>query len=130
MQRYLAVLTNYAGFSGRARRAEYWMYTLVSSVIVLVLAILAAATGSSFITLLMVVYELAVLVPTLAVFVRRLHDIGMSAWWILIGLVPLVGHIVLFVFSVLPGNQGPNRYGDDPKGAPMAAPYPPYPTYQ
>ena len=130
MQWYLAVLKNYAGFSGRARRTEYWMYGLVNFVIALVLFVLTFATHSTFFVLLIVLYELAVLVPSLAVLVRRLHDIGMSGWWILISLVPFVGSIVLFVFTVLPGNQGPNRYGDDPKGAPMAAPYPPYPTYQ
>jgi uncharacterized membrane protein YhaH (DUF805 family) len=130
MQWYLAVLKNYAGFSGRARRTEYWMFALVNLVVSLVLYILTFATHSGFFLVLVFLYGLAVLLPSLAVFVRRLHDIGMSAWWILISLVPLVGGIVLFVFSVLPGNQGPNRYGDDPKGAPMAAPYPPYPTYQ
>jgi len=130
MQWYLGVLKNYAGFSGRARRTEYWMFGLVNFVITLVFYILTFATHSGFFLVLVLLYALAVLVPSLAVLVRRLHDIGMSGWWILIGLVPFVGSVVLLVFTVLAGNQGPNRYGDDPKGAPMSAPYPPYPTYQ
>jgi uncharacterized membrane protein YhaH (DUF805 family) len=128
MQWYLAVLKNYAGFSGRARRTEYWMFGLVNFVITLVFYILAFLHAGFFIVLV-ALYGLAVLVPSLAVLVRRLHDTGMSGWWILIVLVPFVGGIVLLVFTLLPGNHGPNRYGDDPKGAPMAAPYPPYPTY-
>jgi uncharacterized membrane protein YhaH (DUF805 family) len=130
MQWYLAALKNYAVFSGRARRTEYWMFALVNLVITLVFYVLALATRSGFFIVLVLLYGLAVLLPGLAVTVRRLHDIGMSGWWILIGLVPFVGGIVLLVFSLIPGNQGPNRYGDDPKGTPMAAPYPPYPTYQ
>ena len=130
MQWYLAVLKNYAGFSGRARRTEYWMYGLINFIIAMVLYILAIAARSSLVFVLILLYDLAVLLPSLAVYVRRLHDTDRSGWWILIGLIPFVGGIVLLVFALLPGNQGPNRYGDDPKGAPMAAPYPPYPTYQ
>ena len=130
MQWYLAVLKNYVGFSGRARRTEYWMYTLFNAIIAAVLYVLLVATHSGVFVALIVLYDLAILLPTLAVLVRRLHDIGMSGWWILIGLVPFVGGIAVFVFTVLPGNQGPNKYGDDPKGMPMAAPPPPYPTYQ
>lgn len=126
MQWYLAVLKNYADFSGRARRTEYWMFGLVNFAITLVFYVLAFVAHSGFFILLVALYGLAVLLPSLAVLVRRLHDIGMSGWWILIGLVPIVGSIVLLVFTVLPGNRGPNRYGDDPKGAPMAAPYPTY----
>ncbi len=130
MQWYLAVLKNYAGFSGRARRTEYWMFALVNLVITLIFYVLALVTRSSFFIALVFLYGLAVLLPGLAVAVRRLHDVGMSGWWILIGLVPFVGGIVLLVFTLLPGNQGPNQYGDDPKGPSMAVPYPPYPTYQ
>ena len=130
MQWYLAVLRNYAGFSGRARRTEYWMFGLVNFAITLIFYVLAFVAHSGIFIVLVFLYGLAVLLPSLAVLVRRLHDIGMSGLWILIGLVPFVGGIVLLVFALLPGNQGLNRYGDDPKGAPMAAPYPPYPTYQ
>jgi uncharacterized membrane protein YhaH (DUF805 family) len=130
VQWYLAVLKNYAGFSGRARRTEYWMFALVNFIVTLIFYVLTFATHSGVFLVLLFLYALAVLLPSLAVLVRRLHDIGMSGWWILIGLVPFVGGIVLLVFTLLPGNNGPNRYGDDPRGRPMAAPYPPYPTYQ
>ena len=126
MQWYLAAVKNYAGFSGRARRAEYWLYLYFSFVITLVLYLLALVTGPYFVPKLIPLYYLAMLVPTLAVLVRRLHDIGKSGWWILIGLVPFVGGIVLLVFTLVPGSRGPNRYGDSPKGTPMAAPHPTY----
>jgi len=128
MQWYLTVLRNYVGFSGRARRTEYWMFALVNFLIEVVLVILSAATHSGLFIALIVLYGLAVLLPSLAVLVRRIHDIGMSGWWILIGLIPF-GGLVLLVFALIPGNQGPNRYGDDPKGTPMDTPYPPYPNY-
>lgn len=95
----------------------------------LILYILTVLTHSRFVGMLIPVYCLAMLVPSLAVLIRRLHDVGVSGWWILIGLVPVVGvigAIGIFVLTVLPGSRGPNRYGDDPKGMPMAAPYPTY----
>jgi uncharacterized membrane protein YhaH (DUF805 family) len=112
---YLAVLKNYAGFSGRARRQEYWMYTLVSLVIYLVVLILSLATKSAVFTALYGLYSLAVLLPSLAVFVRRMHDVGRSGWWIFLGLIPLVGTIILIVWLATAGQQGPNSYGPDPK---------------
>src|SRR5258708_28721763 len=126
MQLYLTVVRNYAGFSGRARRAEFWLYLHFSVVIVLILYILTVLTHARVVGMLIPVYCLAMLVPSLAVLVRRPHDVGVSGWWILMGLVPVVGAIGAignFVLTVLPGNRGPNRYGDDPKGRPRAAPY-------
>jgi uncharacterized membrane protein YhaH (DUF805 family) len=120
MQWYLTAVRNYAAFSGRARRAEFWLYLHFSFVIVLILYILTVLTHG-FIGMLIPVYCLAMLVPSLAVLVRRLHDVDASGWWILTGLVPVVGAIGvigIFVLTVLPGSRGPNRYGDDPKGAP------------
>ncbi len=67
------------------------------------------------------IYSLAVLIPSIAVSVRRLHDIDRTGWWLLIALVPLVGAIVLIVFHVLDGTPGPNRYGPNPKTAPRVA---------
>jgi uncharacterized membrane protein YhaH (DUF805 family) len=112
MSWYLAVLKNYVGFAGRARRTEYWMFVLVNFVVELVLYLLAlAAHGLIF---LYIIYGLAVLLPSLAVAFRRLHDIDRSAWWILIGLIPFVGWIVLLVFACIPGTPGPNKFGADP----------------
>jgi uncharacterized membrane protein YhaH (DUF805 family) len=115
MSWYLGVLKNYTGFAGRARRTEYWMFVLVNFIIELVLYILAIAVHP--LIFLIFLYGLAVLVPTLAVASRRLHDINMSFWWILLGLIPLIGGIILLVFACMPGTQGPNNFGPDPKQA-------------
>lgn len=117
MQWYLKVLRQYADFNGRARRTEYWMFTLFSVIISVILAILDSVLDASAggFGLLQGLYSLAVLLPSLAVGARRLHDTGRSGWWLLIGLIPLVGAIVLLVFFVLDGERGPNAYGSDPK---------------
>ncbi|MEU0136765.1 DUF805 domain-containing protein [Streptomyces sp. NPDC006296] len=115
MNWYLAVLKNYAGFSGRARRKEYWMFVLFNFIAAAVLYALGLAIDSQIPYL---IYVLAVLIPALAVVVRRLHDTGRSGWWILIGLVPLVGGIVLLVFMCIEGVREPNEYGANPKLAP------------
>jgi len=117
MQWYLKVLRQYADFNGRARRTEYWMFTLFSVIISVVLAILDSVLGASAggFGLLQGLYALAVLLPSLAVGARRLHDTGRSGWWLLIGLIPLIGAIVLIVFFVIDGDRGPNAYGPDPK---------------
>jgi uncharacterized membrane protein YhaH (DUF805 family) len=114
---YLAVLKNYAGFTGRARRTEYWMFALINGIIVVVLDVISTLIKLG--TLLGAVYLLAVLIPSLAVGARRLHDTGRSGWWLLIGLVPLIGTIVLIVFAATEGEQGDNAYGPNPKLAPI-----------
>lgn len=119
MEWYLKVLRQYADFAGRARRKEYWMFTLISLVVSIVLAILDNALGTVLLGLL---YWVAVLVPGLAVVVRRLHDTGRSAWWLLIGLIPLIGAIVLVVFLATDGERQPNAYGRDPKTVPGEVP--------
>ncbi|GAB2929397.1 MULTISPECIES: DUF805 domain-containing protein [unclassified Streptomyces] len=118
MNWYLAVLKNYAGFSGRARRKEYWMFTLISFVISLVLTIIGNAIGAEFISY---IYSVAILVPSLAVAVRRLHDTGRSGWWLLIAIVPLIGAIVLIVFLATEGKPETNQHGANPKLSPQAA---------
>jgi uncharacterized membrane protein YhaH (DUF805 family) len=105
---YLDVLRNYAGFSGRAQRSEYWMFTLFNIIAGVLLLIVGAVIHFP---LLYGIYSLAVLVPTLAVAFRRLHDTDRSAAWILIGLIPFIGAIVLLVFMCQEGTPGPNRYG-------------------
>ncbi|GAA1119836.1 MULTISPECIES: DUF805 domain-containing protein [Kitasatospora] len=118
MDWYLAVLKNYAGFGGRARRKEYWMFALVNFAIYVVLAIVGSLLDTSLLTAL---YGLAVLVPSLAVTVRRLHDTGRPGLWILIGLVPLIGAIVLIVFAATEGQPEANSYGPNPKLSPAVA---------
>ena len=118
MQWYLKVLSQYADFNGRARRTEYWMFTLISTIISVVLLILDSMLldfSLGDIGLLQGLYSLAVLLPSLAVGARRLHDTGRSGWWLLIGLIPLIGAIVLIVFFVFDGDRGPNAHGPDPK---------------
>ncbi|WP_406429052.1 DUF805 domain-containing protein [Streptomyces sp. NBC_01589] len=119
MHWYLDVLKKYAVFSGRARRQEYWMFTLFNVIAVIILAVLDKVIGTS--PALIGIYYLAVLLPSLGVFVRRLHDTGRSGWWILFGLVPLVGGITLLVFSCLEGERSQNAYGPDPKAGYAAA---------
>ncbi|MCA1674673.1 MAG: DUF805 domain-containing protein [Actinobacteria bacterium] len=112
MEWYLKVLRQYADFSGRARRKEFWMFTLVSVIISLVLAIIDSQLP---IGILGIIYGLAVLLPSLAVGARRLHDIGRTGWWQLINLIPIIGAIVLIVFFATDGDHQPNAYGPNPK---------------
>lgn len=112
MEWYLKVLKNYVGFSGRARRKEYWMFALFSFIVSLILTIVEKLIGLD--SVLSGLYSLAVLLPSLAVGARRLHDIGKSGWWLLIGLIPLIGAIVLIVFFCQ-DSQDDNQYGANPK---------------
>jgi uncharacterized membrane protein YhaH (DUF805 family) len=117
MSWYLAVLKKYAVFVGRARRKEYWYFSLFSFLIAAVLGVIDFSTGmyAHGNGLLNSLYSLAILIPGLAVTVRRLHDTGKSGWWILIGFVPLAGAIVLLVFTVEDSQPGENQYGSNPK---------------
>ena len=115
MDWYIGVLKNYVGFGGRARRQEYWMFTLISVVISIVLAIIDLVIGTSIPGY---IYSLAVLLPTLAVTFRRLHDTGRSAWWILLGVIPLIGTIIVIVFLASDSQPGENKFGASPKVAP------------
>jgi uncharacterized membrane protein YhaH (DUF805 family) len=113
MEWYLKVLKNYVGFQGRARRKEYWMFFLFSLIISIVLSILESIANMP--AVLSGLYSLVVLLPSLAVTVRRLHDTGRSAWWLLIGLIPLVGAIILLVFMCQDSQESDNQYGPNPK---------------
>ncbi|UGY90294.1 DUF805 domain-containing protein [Streptomyces gobiensis] len=116
MHWYVDVLKKYAVFNGRARRQEYWMFALISLVISIVLTIVDAVLGTGFIVGL---YSLAVLLPSLAVGVRRLHDTDRSGWWLLIALIPLVGVIILLVFLASDSTPQENSYGPNPKQVPV-----------
>ena len=121
MNWYLHVLKNYATFSGRARRKEYWMFFLISALISIVLTLLDILLGTYSVEyeagLFSGLYSLLILLPSIAVVVRRLHDTDRSGWWILISLIPLIGVIVLFVFMCLDSQPGTNRFGVNPKEA-------------
>lgn len=116
MEWYLKVLREYSNFTGRARRTEYWMFGLINFIISIVLAVLQAATDFSLISSIIYYgYSLIVLIPGLAVSVRRMHDIGKSGWMLLIILIPIIGPIWLIVLAATEGNSGDNQYGPDPK---------------
>jgi uncharacterized membrane protein YhaH (DUF805 family) len=138
MDSFLEAIGKYADFSGRARRKEYWMFALFVFVIYigLILAggLLAgvvnhASHGVGGLVFLAPAYLfiLAMFIPSLSVSARRLHDTGRSGWWILIGMVPFVGGIVLLVFHCQDSQMGPNEYGPNPKGIGALNPYPPFP---
>jgi uncharacterized membrane protein YhaH (DUF805 family) len=118
MEWYIAVLKKYATFTGRSRRKEYWFFALFNIIISIVLTIVDAVFGTLSVEtglgLLSGVYSLAVLIPSIAVTVRRLHDVGRSGWWLLIAFLPLVGVIVLLVF-MLQDSKEENEYGISPK---------------
>jgi len=120
------VFENYANFSGRARRSEYWYFALCNFLISMILYIPLIATGAlsgneepdtSFFLFcgLLVLYSLAIMIPSLAVAVRRLHDIGKSGWYYLVSLIPLVGGIILLVWFFTEGDPGSNQWGPNPK---------------
>ncbi|MGL5324217.1 MAG: DUF805 domain-containing protein [Aeromonas sp.] len=117
MNWYISVLKQYAVFSGRARRTEYWMFVLCNVIVMLLLGMVDKLIGGDN-ELISSIYSLAVLLPSLAVAARRLHDTDRSAWWLLLGLIPIIGTLVLIYFMVCNGQQGPNRFGDDPTAAP------------
>ena len=112
MKWYLMVLQKYAVFTGRARRKEYWMFFLfnmIASFLVGIISGIMMGTGSTDFDYLGTLYSVAVLLPSIAVGVRRMHDVGKSGWFILIPIYNLI-------LAVTEGNSGPNEYGADPKG--------------
>jgi uncharacterized membrane protein YhaH (DUF805 family) len=122
MNWYLKVLKAYAVFTGRARRKEYWMFVLISVLITMGLALVDVSLhlwiGRN--GLLSTLYGLGVLIPALAVAVRRLHDTNRSGWWLLLVFVPVVGSLTLLVFFVLDSTPGTNRFGPNPKSEDVA----------
>jgi uncharacterized membrane protein YhaH (DUF805 family) len=115
MHWYLHVLRNYAQFDGRSRRSEYWYFFLFNVIVAVVLGIadgvLRKILGFGMLGML---YGLAVLVPGIAVSIRRLHDTDRSGWWLLLAFVPIVD-LVLIWFMAQDSNAGTNRYGQNPK---------------
>lgn len=133
MEWMILPLRRYAQFSGRARPKEYWMYVLFLILCGIAICIIETMLGLGVSNQwayhrgwmmgagayhsggpLLGLFWLATLIPSIAVAVRRLHDTGRSGWWLLIGLIPLIGAIVLLVFMIQSGTRGPNRFGPDP----------------
>lgn len=121
MELMFAPLKKYADFQGRARRSEYWLFFLFTLILGFVVGLIGGiASGgdpnSSIPLVLSGLLWVALIVPSLAVGIRRLHDTNRSGWWVLIALIPFIGGLVLLVFYVLDGTPGPNKFGPDPKG--------------
>lgn len=121
MEWMMMPLRRYTDFSGRSRRKEYWMFLLGVIIAALVLGFIEGLIGINAMVAgvygpLTVLFLLAIIIPSIAVQVRRFHDQGKSGWFVLLGFIPFVGGIILLVFMCLEGAQGPNEYGPDPKG--------------
>jgi len=114
------VFENYANFSGRARRSEYWYFLLANMIFAILATIIDKVSGLNMEPLpygyIYLAYVLATFLPALAVGVRRLHDVGKSGWFFFIALIPLIGSIWLLVLFCSAGDYGENDYGADPKG--------------
>ena len=111
MEYFLDAFRKYADFTGRATREQYWMYILIYVVISVVLSIIDAALATA---VLSAIFSVVMLVPSISIATRRLHDTGRSGWWQLIGLIPLLGIIILIIFLVQ-DSHGENQYGPNPK---------------
>jgi uncharacterized membrane protein YhaH (DUF805 family) len=107
----------YATFTGRAPRSEYWYFVLFQLLVNAVTAFVDLRLGSNIVGSLV---DLVLLLPSLAVGVRRLHDIDRSGWWLLIALIPLIGWVFIIIWACTKGSLGPNRFGPDPMPAGFA----------
>ena len=125
MKWYLKCLNQYADFSGRARRTEYWMFTLFNMIFTLLTLFIGALLGTALFGAsgtvigsmgLYVLYLIAIFIPGLSVFVRRLHDTENSGWMFFISLIPLIGSIWVFVLLIMDSKPGENKWGPNPKG--------------
>jgi len=119
MDYYLKVLKNYAIFEGRARRKEYWLFVLFNVLAVLSLSLVDNILGTfdreSKAGLIGTIYSLAVIIPSIAVSIRRLHDTDKSGWWLLLYIIPLFGSLVLLIFFISDSQSETNRFGVNPK---------------
>jgi uncharacterized membrane protein YhaH (DUF805 family) len=113
--------SNYVGFTGRAPRSEFWWWMLFALLGYVVFgfidALMAVALADTGLSPLLSIFNLATLLPSLAVAARRFHDMDRSGWWQLIVFIPIVGIIVMLIWLAFRGTEGPNRFGPDPLGA-------------
>ena len=125
MKWYLKCLNQYADFSGRARRTEYWMFTLFNMIFTLLTLFIGALLGTALFGAsgtiigsmgLYVLYLITIFIPGLSVFIRRLHDTENSGWMFFILLIPLIGSIWVFVLKIMDSKPGENKWGPNPKG--------------
>lgn len=117
MDWYLKVIKNYVGFTGRARRKEFWMYCLFYIIIGIAIGVVERVLGlnTALGGPLSSLYSLALLLPSLAVSIRRLHDTGRSGWWVCINFIPILGWLVYLFFVVQDSQPGENQWGANPK---------------
>ena len=118
MNWYLEALKKYAVFSGRSRRKEYWYFFLFNFIIAFTLGFIEGLSGiapEAGQSVLVLLFQLAILLPSIAVGVRRLHDTDRSGWWLLISFIPIIGAIVLIIFFVQDSTPNGNRFGENPK---------------
>jgi uncharacterized membrane protein YhaH (DUF805 family) len=113
MEHFLNAFKNYANFSGRARRKEYWMFFLIYSLLYVGLSFIDGLLGSAWLSS---IFSLVLLIPSISYAARRLHDTGRSGWWQLLYLIPLIGIIVVIVFLAQDSHEE-NEYGISPKFA-------------
>ena len=111
--------SKYADFSGRAARSEYWYWTLFRILLIGGIVVAAAVTQANALFGLLALEVLAMLLPSLAVAVRRLHDVNCTGWLLLLAFIPL-GGLLLFILACVPGTQGGNKYGPGPWGQGIA----------
>lgn len=120
MNWYLKVLKQYLDFSGRARRKEYWFFTLFHiifyGVCMLLDKILGTSAGEGGIGFLYLTYFLLTLIPSFALSIRRMHDIGKSGWMVLVSIIPIAGPIWFLVLTCMESEMKTNQWGDNPKG--------------
>ena len=120
---YLLAWQRATDFSGRSRRTEYWMFQLFNVLVGLALGLVAFAVGATsseqdglkVFTICVGIFGLVSFIPALSITIRRLHDTGRSGWWYLIAFVPLIGVLILFVFTLLDSDPDRNEYGPNPK---------------
>ncbi|AKM09515.1 DUF805 domain-containing protein [Croceicoccus naphthovorans] len=119
----------YFDFAGRSRRKEYWMFQLFIFIVYVVAMLLTGGLGMSMeygdagtmgpftaiVLIALAIWGLASIIPSLALMIRRLHDVDKSGWWILIAFVPIIGGLILLYFCLIEGTRGDNRFGPDPK---------------
>ncbi len=118
MSWWLSAMKKYVDFSGRARRKEYWMFILFNLIFAFVTIVLDGLLGindSQGIGVFYSLFSLVILLPTLSVTVRRLHDVGKSGWWIFISVIPFIGGLWLLILTLTDGQPGANRFGENPK---------------
>lgn len=124
MKWFVYCVKNYAKFSGRARRQEYWMYVLFYIIFGIAAGVVDTVLGTNDpdtgVGMISGLYSLVLLIPSLAVAARRLHDSGKSGFWLLLAFIPLVGFVVLLIFMLLDSEPGANKYGPNPKEAAFA----------